>query len=60
MTITMTMTTNLRTNARRVYIDGVRVSESLFNCYRAIGCCFTDHTTHVRRNHAVGVLRGTP
>jgi hypothetical protein len=59
MTVTMTVTTNLRTSKRRVYIDGVRVSESRFNCYRAIGCCFTERTERVRRNHAVGVLRAS-
>ena len=59
MTVTMTATTNLRTSERRVYIDGRRVSESQFNCYRAIGCCFTEHTTSVRRHHAVGVLRAS-
>lgn len=54
----MTVTTNIHTNKRRVYIDGRRVSESRFSCYRAIGCCFSERTATVRRNHAVGVLRG--
>lgn len=53
----MTATTNLRTGKRRVYIDGMRVTESLFNEYRSIGCFFTEHTERVRRHHAVGVKR---
>lgn len=55
----MTVTTNIRTNKRRVYIDGRRVSESRFDCYRAIGCCFSERTTTVRRNYSIGVLKGT-
>ena len=59
MTVAMSVTTNLRTGKRRVYIDGVRVSESRFNCYRSIGCFFTEHTTRLRRFTSVGVLRAS-
>ena len=57
MTVTMTATTNLRTGKRRVYIDGMRVTESLFNEYRSIGCFFTERNATVRRFHAVAVKR---
>ena len=53
----MTATTNLRTGKRRVYIDGMRVTESLFNEYRSIGCFFTERNATVRRFHAVAVKR---
>lgn len=57
MTVSMTVTTNLRTSRRRVYIDGVRVSESRFNEYRSIGCFFSESNDRVRRTHAVGVKK---
>lgn len=57
MTYTMTATTNLRTQRRRVYINGVRVSEARFDEFRAIGCFFSETTPKVRRTHAVGVLK---
>lgn len=53
----MTVTTNLRTGKRRVYIDGRRVSESEFNEYTGIGCFFTEHTATHRRHHHVGVKK---
>lgn len=57
MTVEMAITTNLRTGKRRVYIDGVRVSEAKFNEYDGIGCFFTrSTTTHLRHWH-VGVKK---
>lgn len=53
----MTVTTNLRTNKRRVYIDGERVSEAEFNRYTGIGCCFSERNDRVRRFHCVGVKK---
>jgi len=57
VTSTITITTSLTTNARRLYVDGVRVTQARFDEYRSIGCFFTEHTARVRRFHAVAVKR---
>jgi hypothetical protein len=58
MTHTITVTTNLDTHARRLYVDGMRVTQARFDEYRSIGVFFTEHhENYLRRYHAVAVKR---